>query len=158
MPPALGLFSITMLWPSGFDIDCAMTRATVSVGPGANGTSNVIGWVGYCWASALDAAKAAAMPSIGMVLIGILLGETAHNTQRERPGRPSLRHGDAADAGDAPRHAGGAARRRCVRRRPDGQSPAGARGRDLRFRGGALSAIGHAVEPGGAHEPLPARR
>src|SRR5438105_3362512 len=77
MPPALGLFSITMLWPSGFDIDCAMTRATVSVGPGANGTSNVIGWVGYCCAIALDAANAAAMASVGIVFMGILLDETA---------------------------------------------------------------------------------
>jgi hypothetical protein len=35
MPPALGRFSTMIDWPSGFDIDCAMTRATVSVGPGA---------------------------------------------------------------------------------------------------------------------------
>src|ERR1051325_7477085 len=77
MPPALGLFSITMLCPSGFAIDCAITRATVSVGPGANGTSKVIGWVGYCCASALDAANAAAMASVDMVFTVILLGETA---------------------------------------------------------------------------------
>src|SRR5581483_2985345 len=77
MPPALGLFSITMLCPSGFAIDCAITRATVSVGPGANGTSKVIGWVGYCCASALDAANVAAMASVDMVFTVILLGETA---------------------------------------------------------------------------------
>src|SRR5689334_21391214 len=64
MPPAVGRFSLMIDWPSGFDIDCGMTRATVSVGagaqgalsvPGAKGTISVTGCVGY-WADALAAA------------------------------------------------------------------------------------------------------
>src|SRR5918911_2475263 len=72
MPPALGLFSITIVWPRGFDIDCAMTRATVSVGPGAKGTSNVIGCVGNCCAAALVAARTSASAIRGVLGMGIL--------------------------------------------------------------------------------------
>src|SRR5947207_12412777 len=54
MPPALGRFSTMIVWPRGLPIACAMTRATVSVGPpAAYGTSMVMALVGYCCASAL---------------------------------------------------------------------------------------------------------
>src|SRR5437879_11784844 len=54
MPPALGRFSTMIVWPRGLPIACAMTRATVSVGPpAAYGTSMVMVLVGYCCASAL---------------------------------------------------------------------------------------------------------
>src|SRR2546429_4705035 len=54
MPPALGRFSTMIVWPGGLPIACAMTRATVSVGPpAAYGTSMVMFLVGYCCASAL---------------------------------------------------------------------------------------------------------
>ena len=47
VPPAPKAFSMMMGWPSSFDIDCAVTRATVSVAPpAANGTSKVIARVG----------------------------------------------------------------------------------------------------------------
>src|SRR5436309_14916579 len=53
MPPALGRFSTMIVWPRGLPIACAMTRATVSVGPpAAYGTSMVMFLVGYCCASA----------------------------------------------------------------------------------------------------------
>src|SRR5687768_14488288 len=56
MPPALGRFSTTMVWPRGLPIACAVTRATVSVGPpAAKGTSMLMFLVGYCWADAADA-------------------------------------------------------------------------------------------------------
>src|SRR3989442_13114738 len=54
MPPALGRFSTMIVWPRGLPIACAMTRATVSVGPpAAYGTSMVMFLVGHCCASAL---------------------------------------------------------------------------------------------------------
>src|SRR2546422_1031438 len=54
MPPALGRFSTMIVWPRGLPIACAMTRATVSVGPpAAYGTSMVMVLVGYCCADAL---------------------------------------------------------------------------------------------------------
>src|SRR6267378_3497098 len=54
MPPALGRFSTMIVWPRGLLIACAMTRATVSVGPpAAYGTSMVMFLVGYCCANAL---------------------------------------------------------------------------------------------------------
>src|SRR2546427_10532160 len=54
MPPALGRFSTMIVWPRGLPIACAMTRATVSVGPpAAYGTSMVMFLVGDCSASAL---------------------------------------------------------------------------------------------------------
>jgi hypothetical protein len=47
VPPAPATFSTMTCWPSSFDIDCAVTRAIVSVGPPAgNGTITVIGRVG----------------------------------------------------------------------------------------------------------------
>src|SRR3954462_12367584 len=56
MPPALGRFSTITVWPSGLSIACAMTRATVSVGPpAAYGTSMLTLWVGYCCAAATAA-------------------------------------------------------------------------------------------------------
>src|SRR5712691_2552373 len=63
MPPALGLFSTITVWPRGLAIDCASTRATVSVGPpAAYGTSMVMFLVGYCWAAALTAMAEITMP------------------------------------------------------------------------------------------------
>src|SRR5690242_16061579 len=137
MPPALGLFSMTIVCPSGFDMDCAMTRATVSVGPGAKGTSNVTGCVGNCCATAVPAASASATALMRAANIVILLGVclSAHNKRHEQYGRPPFRYGDAALGRYAPRHDGGAARRRRVRRRPDGQPLAGVRGGAVRLRG-----------------------
>src|SRR5262245_4883981 len=57
MPPLLGRFSTTNVVPSGLVMDWAMMRATVSVGPGAKGTSRVMGLVGY-WALAVPATSA----------------------------------------------------------------------------------------------------
>src|SRR6185436_19045061 len=48
MPPLLGRFSTTKVVPIGLVMACAMMRATVSVGPGAYGTSRVMGLFGYC--------------------------------------------------------------------------------------------------------------
>ena len=47
VPPAPVAFSMMIVCPSSFDIDCAVTRATVSVAPpAANGTSKVMGLFG----------------------------------------------------------------------------------------------------------------
>ncbi len=52
VPPAPTLFSTISVWPMGLPIACAMTRATVSVGPAAEkGTTMVTGLLGY-WAKA----------------------------------------------------------------------------------------------------------
>ena len=62
MPPALGRFSTTIVWPRGLPIACAITRATVSVGPpAAYGTSMVMFLVGYCCANALTQNATAAI-------------------------------------------------------------------------------------------------
>src|SRR5690349_18126245 len=116
MPPALGLFSMTIVCPSGFDIDWAMTRATVSVGPGANGTSNVIGCVGNCCALAAPAVSASARAAMRAAIIRILLGVclSDHNKAHERYGRPPFRYRDAALGRHAPHHDGGTARGRCL--------------------------------------------
>ena len=62
------------------------------------------------------------------------------------------------DGCDARRDAAGAARRRRVRRRPDGQRIAGKDCHDARQGGGAVHALGHAEQPVGADGALPARR
>ena len=47
VPPAPTTFSITICWPSVFDMLSATIRATMSVGPpAANGTIMVIGRAG----------------------------------------------------------------------------------------------------------------
>ena len=47
VPPAPTTFSITMVWPSVFDMWSVTMRAMTSVGPpAANGTMTVIGRVG----------------------------------------------------------------------------------------------------------------
>src|SRR5256885_14936836 len=161
MPPALGLFSTMIVWPSGFAIDCATTRATVSVGPpAAYGTSMVMFLVGYCCAPALPAAKASAMVTRRNAGMGVLRGTGRRPIipSHERRGRPSFRHRHPALRRHAPRHDRGAARRRCLRRRPDGEPPAGARRDALRLRGGAPLPLGHAIESRRALVALPARR
>src|SRR3954449_9519170 len=96
MPPALGLFSTMIVWPSGLAIACATTRATVSVGPpAAYGTSMVRFLVGYCCAPAVPAASASAKATMRAAFIGgILLADSlsAHNKPHERDGRPSFRY------------------------------------------------------------------
>src|SRR5437867_8842451 len=65
MPPALGRFSTMIVWPRGLPIACAITRATVSVGPpAAYGTSMVMVLVGYCCASALAQNAIAAISDV----------------------------------------------------------------------------------------------
>src|SRR5687767_8067088 len=61
MPPALGRFSTMIVWPRGLPIACAVTRATVSVGPpAAYGTIIDRFLFGNCCAKALAAATASA--------------------------------------------------------------------------------------------------
>jgi hypothetical protein len=60
--------------PKRFDIDCATTRATVSVGPGAKGTIMVIARVGYCCAVAAPASIRNA-PAKPASFHGLLLDE-----------------------------------------------------------------------------------
>ena len=83
MPPALGLFSMMIVWPRGLDIDCAMTRATVSVGPGAKGTIRVTGCAGYCCAPAAVATKAAAKARMRVLSISSspMKGNRQDNTE-----------------------------------------------------------------------------
>src|SRR5213075_3042906 len=73
MPPALGRFSTITVWPIGFSIACATTRATVSVGPpAAYGTSMLTLCVGYCCAAATAATAEITRPmmSFGKADIG----------------------------------------------------------------------------------------
>src|SRR5687768_5087439 len=62
MPPALGRFSTITVWPSGLPIACAVTRATVSVGPpAAYGTTIEMLRFGYCCAVAVAPEKTSAV-------------------------------------------------------------------------------------------------
>src|SRR5262245_34033462 len=64
MPPALGRFSTMIVWPSGLPMACAVTRATVSVGPpAAYGTSIEMFLFGYCCADALALRTSAVAPT-----------------------------------------------------------------------------------------------
>ena len=70
VPPAPPAFSTSTCCFSVPVIDCAMSRATVSVGPpAANGTMTVIGLVGKSWAAATAASAASASPAPNFVVL-----------------------------------------------------------------------------------------
>src|SRR5690348_8052701 len=73
VPPAPGTFSITIDWLAPRDMRSANWRASVSVAPpAANGTTQVIGWSGYC-AFAAPAAAARIAAAIALVIAFMLL-------------------------------------------------------------------------------------
>ncbi len=89
MPPLLGRFSTTNVVPSGLVMACAMMRATVSVGPGAYGTSRVMGLAGYCAAAVPESSAANAANSnfrvISLLLRGFLRSWRARDDSNVRP-------------------------------------------------------------------------
>src|SRR5690348_6847938 len=96
MPPLLGRFSTTTVWPSGLDIDCATTRATVSVGPpAANGTIMTMLRLGNCWAAAAPAKATASRPSAkALGCMEILRGGGGARIRLRRGGDLALHQGE----------------------------------------------------------------